>query len=50
MTALTDSLPTATLHIVEGGDHSLVASKKASAGGDSVENAVETALRWIANL
>jgi predicted alpha/beta-hydrolase family hydrolase len=50
MTTLTASLPAATLHIVEGGDHSLVASKKASAGGDSVENAVETALKWIANL
>ena len=49
MTSLTATLPTSTLHIVDGGDHSLVASKRASAGGDSVELAVETATHWIAS-
>ena len=50
MTSLTDSLPTATLHIVDGGDHSLVAPKSKSAGSDSVEAAVNTAADWIATL
>lgn len=47
MKALAASLPTSTLHIVEGGDHSLVASKKASGGGDSVEQAVAVAADWL---
>lgn len=50
MTSLVASLPTATLHTVEGGDHSLVTPKRASAGGDSVEMAVATATDWIAGL
>jgi uncharacterized protein len=50
MASLTASLPSAKLHIVEGGDHSLVASKRASGGGDSVELAVATAAGWIASL
>ena len=50
MTSLTASLPTAKLHIVDGGDHSLVASKRAAAGGDSVELAVTTAADWIDTL
>ena len=47
MTSLAASLPSAKLHIVDGGDHSLVASKRASGGGDSVELAVATASEWI---
>jgi len=50
MTTLAASLPSSKLHIVDGGDHSLVASKRASAGGDSVELAVATAAEWIATL
>jgi predicted alpha/beta-hydrolase family hydrolase len=50
MTSLVASLPSATLHIVDGGDHSLVASKRASAGGDSVELAVTTAAEWMTTL
>ena len=50
MKSLVASLPSSTLHIVEGGDHSLVASKRASGGGDSVEQAVTTAAEWIATL
>jgi len=50
MTTLAASLPSSKLHIVDGGDHSLVASKRASAGGDSVELAVATAAQWIATL
>ena len=50
MTTLAASLPSSKLHIVDGGDHSLVASKRASAGGDSVESAVATAGEWIDSL
>ena len=50
MTTLAASLPSSKLHIVDGGDHSLVASKRASAGGDSVELAVATAAEWIDSL
>jgi uncharacterized protein len=50
MTTLVASLPSAKLHIVAGGDHSLVASKRAAAGGDSVELAVATAKEWIDSL
>jgi len=50
MTTLAASLPSSKLHIVDGGDHSLVASKRASAGGDSVELAVATAGDWIDSL
>ena len=50
MTTLAASLPSSKLHIVDGGDHSLVASKRASAGGDSVELAVATAAGWIDSL
>lgn len=49
MAALTASLSSATLHIVEGGDHSLVATKAADPNGDSVERAVRTAVAWIGN-
>ena len=50
MTTLAASLPSSKLHIVDGGDHSLVASKRAAAGGDSVELAVATAAEWIDSL
>jgi hypothetical protein len=47
MRALVATLPTATLEIVEGGDHSLAAPKKADPKGDSVERAVAAATDWI---
>ena len=50
MKSLVATLPTSTLHIVDGGDHSLVAPKSKSAGGDSVDLAVNFAADWIATL
>jgi len=46
MRELTATLPTATLHLIDGGDHSLVVKRKDAA--DSVERAVATALEWLA--
>ena len=46
MQALAASLPRATLHLIDGGDHSLVATKKADPKGESVERAVMTAIAW----
>lgn len=46
MAALVGTLPNATLHIVEGGDHSLVALKRADPKGDAVERAVQFAYEW----
>jgi len=46
MRELAGTLPLATLHIIEGGDHSLVVARKD--GADSVERAVQTAAAWIA--
>ena len=48
MHALVDTLPRATLRLVEGGDHSLVVKRKDAA--DSVEQAVEWASDWIATI
>jgi predicted alpha/beta-hydrolase family hydrolase len=45
MQALTASLPAATLHLIDGGDHSLVVKRKD--GADSVERAVAVAAEWI---
>ncbi len=50
MTALTAALPSATLHIVEAGDHSLIATRKADPEGQSLERAVATAAAWAATL
>jgi predicted alpha/beta-hydrolase family hydrolase len=50
MKALVAALPSATLHIVEGGDHSLVATKRTGARVDSVEQAVATAAAWMERL
>jgi predicted alpha/beta-hydrolase family hydrolase len=46
MRALVATLPLATLHLIEGGDHSLAVVRKD--GADSVERAVQTAAVWIA--
>jgi predicted alpha/beta-hydrolase family hydrolase len=48
MTALVASLPSATLHVVDGGDHSLVVRRRANPDGDSVEHAVAVAAEWLA--
>ncbi|MEO8104388.1 MAG: alpha/beta family hydrolase [Betaproteobacteria bacterium] len=48
--ALVRTLPNATLHIIEGGDHSLVALKRADPNGDSVERAVQFAFEWTQRL
>lgn len=45
--ALVTSLPRATLEIVDGGDHSLLATRKLDPAGESVEKAVATAMKWI---
>lgn len=45
MRELVASLPTATLHLVDGGDHSLVVRRKD--GADSVERAVAVAAEWL---
>ena len=45
MQALTAGLPGATLHLIDGGDHSLVVKRKD--GADSVERAVAVAAEWI---
>jgi len=47
MQSLAASLPLATLHLIEGGDHSLVATKGADPHGDSVERAVAIAAAWV---
>jgi predicted alpha/beta-hydrolase family hydrolase len=45
MRALVPTLPSSTLSIVEGGDHSLVTPKRA--GTSSVKTAVATAIAWM---
>ena len=46
MEALVASLPGATLHLIDGGDHSLVVKRKD--GAESVERAVAVAAAWLA--
>lgn len=45
MRELVSSLPKATLHLIDGGDHSLVVKRKD--GAESVERAVATAADWL---
>ena len=45
MRALVETLPRATLHLIDGGDHSLVVKRKDAA--DSVERAVDLAVQWL---
>ena len=45
MQTLTGNLSTATLHLIDGGDHSLVVKRKD--GADSVERAVAVAATWM---
>lgn len=48
MSALAAALPSAALHLVDGGDHSLIVKRKDSV--DSVERAVATAAKWLGEL
>ena len=48
MQALVATLPRATLHLVDAGDHSLVVKRKD--GTDSVERAVDVAAEWLKSL
>jgi predicted alpha/beta-hydrolase family hydrolase len=45
--ALVETLPRATLHLVEGGDHSLVATKRADPSGQSLERVLDLAAEFI---
>ena len=47
MKALTEGLPGATLHVVEGGNHSLVARKRDDPERQSIERALDVAADWI---
>ena len=47
-TALVATLPNATLEILEGGDHSLLASKAQEAKSSRLERAIDLAAAWIA--
>ena len=49
MTALTASLPSATLHLCDQGDHSLIAPKKADPRGRLLEDAMDVAATWANN-
>jgi predicted alpha/beta-hydrolase family hydrolase len=47
MQSLTKDLRHATLHVVEGGDHSLVARKRDDPEGRALERALDVAAGWI---
>jgi uncharacterized protein len=47
MQALAEGLPMATLHLIEGGDHSLVSTKRADPSGQSIEGALDIAAEFM---
>jgi uncharacterized protein len=47
MQSLMASLPNATLHLTEGGNHSLEAPKRDDPEGASIERAIDLAVAWI---
>lgn len=47
MSALVDGLPSATLHLVDGGDHSLARSKRDDPEGHALDAAMDLAAAWI---
>jgi fermentation-respiration switch protein FrsA (DUF1100 family) len=47
MTELVARLSSSRLHIVAGGDHSLVATKRDDPSGRSIDAAVDVAARWM---
>lgn len=48
MRSLVDTLPTATLEIIDGGDHSLEAPKRTGTTDASIQHALDSAAAWIA--
>src|SRR5262249_2934984 len=44
---LVHRLPAATLHLVDGGDHSLAAPRKVDPAGSSLDRAIDLAAQWI---
>jgi predicted alpha/beta-hydrolase family hydrolase len=47
MRPLAESLPRASLHLIDGGDHSLQAPKRGDPGGASVAHAMDLAAEWM---
>ena len=47
MQALVASLPSATLEVIDGGDHSLMAARQKPAASPSLEKAIDIAAAWI---
>jgi uncharacterized protein len=47
MRDLAATLPAATLELIDGGDHSLVATKRADPSGQSLERVFDLAASWI---
>jgi predicted alpha/beta-hydrolase family hydrolase len=47
MRDLVSGLPSSRLHLVSGGDHSLVATKREDPSGRSVDGAIAVAARWM---
>jgi predicted alpha/beta-hydrolase family hydrolase len=47
LTALTASLPQCTLELIDGGDHSLVASKAQEAKSSRLDRAIDLAAAWM---
>jgi predicted alpha/beta-hydrolase family hydrolase len=47
MTGLVEPLAGSTLHLVPGGDHSLVTRKKAGPEGDTLEKVMDKAAEWM---
>jgi uncharacterized protein len=47
MRALADRLPSAQLHLMEGGDHSLVATKRADPAGSLLDQALDVAAKFM---
>ena len=47
MTDLANRLSGSTLHIVEGGDHSLMTRKKVEPGGDALDKVMDQAAEWM---
>jgi len=47
MTELANRLSGSTLHIVEGGDHSLMTRKKVEPGGDALDKVMDQAAEWM---
>ncbi len=47
MTALVETLPRATLHVVHGGDHSFKVPGGAKAQGPAFDDVIDTAAGWM---